>query len=370
MHTGPVPIAIIIGQLHQGGSERQLYYFLQQCDRLRWRPHVFVSASEGAGQWVEPIRRLEMPICQLAGSKASKMLQLRRKCVSQGIRTIVSWSSYTNIYGLALVGQPVNRVGSFRSAGFNELPGRARGIWTWLSVRSVTTIICNSDETAAEVQRCISNRQHVVCVPNAVEPPTDVAQSRTLWRQRLDVRDDEVLVAGVGSLKTEKNFARFIDAIAIARPGRPLRAVIAGRDMGERDALREHLRRSALPAGTITLLDDVPDARELLCAADILLLSSDVEGMPNVVMEAMAVGVPTVATPVNGLSRLIRSGHDGLITAPTPAALAEGLVTLADDELRRTEMGSRARCRMHQFSPAMVYDKVWSSLSAAEAGVA
>jgi glycosyltransferase involved in cell wall biosynthesis len=92
----------------------------------------------------------------------------------------------------------------------------------------------------------------------------------------------------------------------------------------------------------------VPDARELMCAGDIFLLSSNHEGMPNVVLEAMAAGVPCVATRVNGVGDLIQHGTTGFVAAHNVDELAQHVIILAADAPLRHAMGVRARAAIAQ----------------------
>ncbi|MBL6459084.1 glycosyltransferase [Belnapia sp. T6] len=340
----PAPVAVIIGGLGQGGSERQLYSFLAGCDRRRWEPLVFASGA--LGFWEAPIRALGIPVVLLQGNPLAKMRQFRTAVVAAGIRCFFSWSSYTNGYALALAGTGSHCIGSFRNAHFADLPHRLRRLWIWMSLAGLTAVVCNSAETQAQVARRCSRRLPVVFVPNAIEVPTSevVAAWRDHWRKRLGLSPDTVLVLGAGRLVPQKCFSRFIDVIAqvLQRHGQAVHAVIAGEDYGCLAALQAHVAQLGLE-GRIEFLGAVPDARELMAAADIFLLSSDYEGMPNVVLEAMAAGVPCVATPVNGLGGVIESGASGVVAEADASDLARHVARLAADPGLRQAMGARGR---------------------------
>ena len=351
-------VAIIHGQLGHGGSERQLFMLLQQCDRRRWRPHLFISGELGV--WEPRIRDLDIPVTLLTGNPLQKMRQFRRLCRATSIRWLLSWSSYTNVYALALLGMNVPCIGSFRNANFSDLPTRGRRVWQWLSLAGVSSIICNSRETLAALQKIVSSRKQLLYVPNGVQPLTDMPELRARWRSRLQLKDDAILVVGVGRLTAQKNFGRFIEAMALANQQMPVHAVIAGPDMGLKAALEEQIRTAGLTSERIRLLGPVDDARELICAADIFLLSSDYEGMPNVTLEAMASGVPCVSTPVNGIRELIESGLNGMVTEPSAAALAQAVLRLGQDASARRTMGKYAQERiLEKFASAKVYQSVW-----------
>ncbi|BAU92784.1 group 1 glycosyl transferase [Methylorubrum populi] len=353
----PEPIAVMVGQLAQGGSERQLYAFLAHRDPARWAPVLYVSGE--LGFWEEPIRSLGVPIVLLRGSAAAKMARFRAACRAHRPACFFSWSSYTNPYGLALTGMGVRRVGSFRNAGFADLPERFRGLWSKASLAGLSIAVCNSRETRQTLLTRGSTAQQAVYVPNGVETPPamQAAAWRREWRARFGLGESEILVVGVGRLAPQKNFARFLDVIALVRARAPVRAVIAGEDMGCRPDLEV---RAARLGDTVTFAGRVPDARELICAADVFLLTSDHEGMPNVLLEAMSAGVPCVTTRVNAVGDLVCHGETGLVAGHDAGELADYVARLATDGSLRRRIGARARAAvMRDHDPAAVAARLW-----------
>lgn len=341
------PVAVMIGQLSQHGSEGQLYKFLACCDRTRWEPVVYVSGE--LGFWEGPVRELGIPVVLLRGNPLAKMRQFRAACIAQNAKCFFSWSAYTNGFGLALTGRGTRRIGSFRNALFADLPTRFRWLWSWISLAGISTVVCNSRETQAQLAGRHGSRKEVVYVPNAVGifAPEQVRAWRGHWRARLGLRDDAVLVLGVGRLVPQKQFARFIDVIAQVSRQLPVQAVIAGEDQGCLADLRGQTARLGLEE-VIRFIGGVPNAHELMGAADIFLLSSDHEGMPNVVLEAMAAGVPCVATRVNSIGDLIQHGVTGFVAAHNVDDLAQHVVHLAADAGLRRAAGARARAAIER----------------------
>ena len=355
----PQSIAVLIGQLGQGGSERQLYMFLARCDRTRWAPVVYVSGALGAC-WEEPIRKLGIPVVRLRGGYLAKMRQFRSACIAQETSCFFSWSSYTNGFALALTGCGVHCVGSFRNEVFADLPTRYRWLWAWMSLAGISTAVCNSCETQMEIARHSGSRISVLFVPNGVElfAPEQLLAWRQHWRDRLKVGKDEVLVLGVGRLHQMKRFDRFIEVIARAEREIAVQAVVAGDDRGRLTDLKRQIARLRLQ-DKVCFIGEVPDARELMCAGDVFLLCSDHEGMPNVVLEAMAAGVPCVSTRVNGVSNIIQHGVTGFVIGRDVDALAAHVVKLAADANLRRTMGRQARAIIER---DFVADKVLAQL--------
>lgn len=356
-------LAVLQGQLGYGGSERQLSLLLQECDRAAWSVHVY--AASHLGPTARQLEAAGIPVTLLEGGPVRKLLAFRRAVRQSRAQAVLSWSSWTNVFAWSLLGLGRPVIGSFRNAGFADLPSRLRPLWSWASLAPLAAVVCNSRETADLLLRRSAPGQRVLFVPNAVEPPADVAGLRRRWRRELGIGEDEVLVLGIGRLTPQKAFDRFVAAVALAHADTPLRAVVLGPDYeGSGAELEALIRATGLPGDVLRYLGPTAAAREVVCAADIYLLSSLHEGMPNVVLEAMAAGVPCVTTPVSGLSSILTHEVDGLITGHDARLLADGLVRLANDPDLRFALGARARRRLSELhSPARVYGPLWQALA-------
>ena len=366
----PVEVAVLHGQLTHGGSERQLHLALAQARASGVRPHVVIAGELGV--WEQPIRALGVPITLLTGSPPKKLASFRRLCSQLGSAVMLSWGSYTNVYALALKGTGIRTVGSFRNAAMSDLPARGRPLWAWAAKAGLDSMICNSEETQAGLEAAARTGPKsgagpsIRYLPNAVETIGDQARHRAHWRAELDVADDEILIVGIGRLAEQKNFGRFIAAFQevhlrqATNPMLQVRAVIAGPDGGLLDQLQLQIDQTGLPEGTIRLIGPVGDGRELLCAADLFVLSSNYEGMPNVVLEAMSTGTAVVTTKVNGLSGCLDDGVEGVVTDHSAASLADAICELVDDSSRRAVLGSNGAARIERdFDPSSVYAEMW-----------
>ncbi|MEU7880383.1 glycosyltransferase [Microbispora bryophytorum] len=154
-------------------------------------------------------------------------------------------------------------------------------------------------------------------------------------RREFDVPDNAFLCVTVANFRPEKNHRMLVQAAAeVARACPDVRFVLAGDGPLRDDTVRD-VRRRRLD-GTVRVLGPVPGARRLVAAADLLVLSSDYEGLPVVVMEALAAGVPVVSTRVGGLADLITHGWNGILTEPgSPEALAGGVIQAMEHRTHR-----------------------------------
>jgi glycosyltransferase involved in cell wall biosynthesis len=164
-------------------------------------------------------------------------------------------------------------------------------------------------------------------------------------RASLGIRDDDLLVGTVACLKPQKAPLDFVEAAALAAAeDSRLRFIMAG-DGALRPEVEAAAARLGLE-GRLQLLGWRRDVVDLLHAMDVFLLTSRFEGLPRVVLQAMAAGVPVVATAVNGTPEVVEDGRTGLLVPPARPELAAGRVLeLARDPSlgRRCVDGARGR---------------------------
>ena len=184
-----------------------------------------------------------------------------------------------------------------------------------------------------------------------VAPPTEEVE-RT-WR-KLGIADDEAVVLAVGRLSQEKGHADLIRAAAILSglPGAPrFRVVIVG-DGPERDALL-HLASELGVQQRIKLAGFQRDMAPYYAMATVLAVPSHSEGSPNVVLEAMAAGLPIVANQVGGIPEILEQDATGLMVLPrSPDAMARAILRLlTDDELRQRFAATAKECAATDYTP-------------------
>lgn len=161
------------------------------------------------------------------------------------------------------------------------------------------------------------------------------------------------LVVTVGRYVGEKNQALLLDALA--RLGRPLRALVVG--YGPRE---EELRARAAELGlgeAVWVTGERHDVPDLVAAADVFALSSDSEALPLVLIEAMSLGTPVVATTIGGVADVVADGRTGLLVRPGDAgALAEGIHRVLDEPGLAERLANEGRrfVAEHCSLPAMV----------------
>lgn len=169
------------------------------------------------------------------------------------------------------------------------------------------------------------------------------ASSRERCRAELGIAVDEVVVGTVANLRPEKDLGLMLEAAATVTTSNPaVRYVLVGQGPLEAD-LRE--RHAHLGLGERVLLAGYrPDALDVMSAFDVFTLSSLHEGLPVALMEALALGLPVVATRAGGIPELVSDGSEGLLVAPGDAeALAAAQAKVATDSELRARLAAAAR---------------------------
>ncbi|MGH8233155.1 MAG: TIGR03088 family PEP-CTERM/XrtA system glycosyltransferase [Rhodanobacteraceae bacterium] len=198
----------------------------------------------------------------------------------------------------------------------------------------------------------------VVCIPNGIDAMPFVAAANQRGARPLlgsFAPPGTVLIGTVGRLDAVKDQAGLISAFrnlceALPQARESLRLVLVG-EGPQRSALESQIARTGLSA-RILLLGNRRDVAALLVEFDVFVLSSVAEGMPGVLLEAMASGLPVVATVVGGVGEVVVPGVTGTLVPPSdPKALAKALANYVVDTRLRTQHGAGGRgCVMTQFS--------------------
>lgn len=213
------------------------------------------------------------------------------------------------------------------------------------SYRGYDAVIAVSRLLESRLQRSGIPASNVVLLPNAWSP-TAPPLDRGAARQLLGLDPDARVVGWVGRLSPEKGGDVFLEAAALlGGPG--VRFSVVG-DGGERPALEARARALGL-ADRLTWHGILPSAGRVMAAFDVYVLSSRTEGTPIALFEAMAAGVPVVATEVGGVPDVVGEGAAWLVPSESPESLAGALrEVLADPALAATRTArARERLRLH-----------------------
>lgn len=165
-------------------------------------------------------------------------------------------------------------------------------------------------------------------------------------RRQLGIGEDRTVVGAVGRLNGEKDYPNLLRAAKILLEKRPeMHFIIAGK--GELEPELKQLASTLGIASQVTFLGHFHDVRKVFDAMDLYVLSSTREGLPNTVLEAMAMGVPIVSTDVDGVKEAVTDGVEALLVpAEDSAKLAGGIAKVLDSPELSARLAATARHRV------------------------
>jgi glycosyltransferase involved in cell wall biosynthesis len=199
-----------------------------------------------------------------------------------------------------------------------------------------TMIVCVSEaDRLAGIAARTCQAARTVVIPNAVELGAEP--------ERRPRGAGPLRIISVGRLAEPKDFSTLVQALALLEPGAARLQILGNGPL--REGLEAEVAELGL-TGSVELLGEVPDVRPYLAESDVFVLSSLSEGMPLSALEAMAAGLPVVASAVGGLNEIVVEGETGLLVAPARAdELAAALARVDADEELRQRLGRAGRER-------------------------
>ena len=209
-------------------------------------------------------------------------------------------------------------------------------------------LIAVSSEIRDELTRHGVRRERVDVVLNGIDPAAfrrEHARGAGV-RRTLGLTDEDVVIGAVGRLEAQKRFDLLLDAFARLHPGRPaLRLIVAG-EGSLRPSLLARARHLGI-AASCRFLGHRDDVCDLHHAFNLFVQSSDYEGTPNAVLEAMALETPVVATAAGGTGEVLRDGVDGIVVPIGDlTALSHAIARALDDSGATLRRASAARGRV------------------------
>jgi len=230
---------------------------------------------------------------------------------------------------------------SFLAAGGRAGTRLYQRIERTLAARTAA-IICVSE---GERRRgtAVADPGRMVVVTNGVTPPDIQARPAAGHRPAQRSAHDRVVIGTVARLAPQKGIAYLLEAFAQVRAVRDdVRLAIAG-DGPLRADLDDDVRRLGI-GDDVTFVGAVPSPWQFLAGLDLFVLPSLWEGLPYALLEAMAAGLPSVATSVDGVAEAIPDRRFGTVVAPADSGrLAREILALVEDPRTRADMGRRAR---------------------------
>lgn len=346
----------VITSLGRGGAERALFNLL--TSNLHEQVQNVVVSLCDDGVYGAKLRAAGISVHSLGLSKSPvswwRLFRLLRLLRELRPEVIQGWMYHANLIVLFIspfVARPVRILWSVRNALYDI--GREKCLTRWvirahrLFGRWVTGIIYNSEVSRKQHENYGFANEIGVVIPNGFDLDWWVPRPELVpvMKTALGIPLDSFVIGHVARFHPMKDHATLLAAIAQVMLTRPhVHVVLVGSGLeSSNPELADAL--SLLPLDRLHLLGDRDDVEKLMVSFDIFCLSSWSEAFPNVLGEAMACGIPCVATDVGDARAVL--GKVGLIVPPkSPAALAVALLQVVDmpsDALAALSRAARAR---------------------------
>lgn len=357
-----IRVAYVIDHLRVGGAQRHLLEVVRGLDRDAYALEMW-SAAADPGDLAAVFEREGVPVRSfgISGTMMSpRTLSAVRRVANdfraRGVHVVHGYLFEGNFLAALtgrLAGAPVTLVSKRSLDRYDRFDRRAAA---WLSNRLASRVTVNAAavrEITIEHERCAP--EHIVTIPNGVALPS-IGGAAPAPAQSADPRGNGPLVGMVGRLSWKKGYEFALAAAVTLKERIPgVRFDIVG-DGEQRRELEESAQRLGL-ADTVRFLGQRRDVPELMRTFDCYVLSSVIEGMPNALLEAMALGRPVVTTSAGGSAEVVCDGESGLVVPPgNPDALANAVERVLRDAdfARRIAANGERRVRENFSLDAML----------------
>jgi len=335
----PIPLFLMVNTFETGGSERQFTVLAQNLTPPKFETHLGCVSHRGPLAHNFP----DVPEFPLGGSlygwqSLRTRLNLRRHLRQHHIQVAHAFDFYANlalIPAAKLARVPVV-IGSHRQLGDLMTPAQFRA--QAAAFRWCDAVVCNSQAAAARLIATGLSPSKIAIIGNAL--PADAFTAVTA---ALPKRPGVARVGMVARMNHRyKNHSGFLRIAAQIHRRMPNVEFVLVGDGPLRLQFESEASSLGLGASAI-FLGDRQDMQAVLASLDIAVNTSDSESLSNVILEAMAAGLPGVAYNVGGNSELLSQERGALIPAGQETAFADAVQNLLTDSARREQLGRNAR---------------------------
>ena len=326
-------ICFIVGTLARGGAEKQLIFMLRALEQSGGVADVLcLTKGEAYEKDVTSIRGVALRHIGESRNRVSRLWNITRAVRETGAKIIQSSHFYTNIYaGGAGRFLGIPSIGAIRSDLEYEV--ESHKLTGALQIRLPDLLITNSAVARDRLLERGLDPMRIEFVRNVVEAEDSPANGQPA--QGLEI----LFVGRLDANKKPERFLRLASILTRTYPQLKLQFKIVG-DGEKRKELEETARRLDLAPPILSFLGDSGRMDEVYRAAHILVATSDREGTPNVILEAMAYSLPVVATAVGGTRDILDATRGILVKPNDENALVEATAKLILNHDLRRRLGS------------------------------
>lgn len=308
-----VNIAIIAGQLVVGGAERQLYLWLSNLDREKFNPIVLTLHPGHNDYWEKPVEDLGIPLFRVArrGNRLVRFFDILKVIKPHSPQLIHGWHLFSSPYaGLAAKWIGAKSLGGIRS----NYQLSSSSLESKLTMMLCDGVVVNSKTSYQLLQKARKQKKpRLYVVQNALEVQFhEREKTRAYLTGEYQIPGNAIWIGSMGRMYPSKRFDLLLQVLSLVKKDFHNFHVILIGDGPERGNL-EDLAKTLSLAENITFTGEVPNASRWLKAFDIFAFTSVTEGLPNVIMEAAAAGLPVVAWKLPFIEEVVADERSALL---------------------------------------------------------
>lgn len=332
----------VIDSLDQGGGQVVLHNLVKHADRERF--DISVATMHGHGVCWGPLQALGVPVYSLSPRKwlplyVPKLLTL----VLRERFDVV----HSHLFGSNWIAKPLAALAGVRvlinhdhcndRLRYDNPVAFALDVWTNRLSSHVCAVSASTYDFLIQNEKLPAER--VSLIYNGV----DLQQFEGLVRNPDPAKP---VIVGIGRLHPQKNFPLFLEVAARVLKRHPRATFLIAGSGPEENMLRQRAQELGITT-QVNFLGHVSDPRPLYAQASLFLLTSDYEGTPMVILEAMAAGTPIVATALDGISEVLRNDAEAtLVERGNAEAFAEQVNALLNNPARAETLAAAARAKV------------------------
>lgn len=340
----------IIATLEVGGAEGQLCELVKGLNKEKYE--ISVCCLTRGGPLQEKIEELGVPVYILG--KRNKLdftilFRLASLLKIKKIDLVHTWMFTANMWGrlAAILAHTPSIIASERTVAFEK--DTCRNVVDKILARVTALIIANSNGVKRSCLKRGLPSEKLKVIPNSCDLEIfGQREDSGKIKRELGIKDGSLLVGSIGVLRPEKGHRFLVHSIPAVLNIFPEAIFILVGDGPQREELEELSVKLGIPQ-KVNFLGQRRDVPDILSCLNVFVLPSLYEGLPNAVLEAMACGLPVVATDVEGTNEVVVDGETGILVSPKdPERLAEAIISLLKNKELARQMGEAGQKRVEE----------------------
>jgi glycosyltransferase involved in cell wall biosynthesis len=341
--SNKIKILFVIANAELSGAEKQLLLLASHLDKNKFNAEI--CCLEGEGTFTDAIEAADIPL-HIINRKRSfdlkRLFHLIRLINKEKYQIVHSFTWSANQYArLARLFLRFILVSGERGRNLEPI-NIENTIDKILSPLSNHTVFNSNIQLQKYYKEKNQKNKPVSVIFNGVDADKFIKKDESYFKSIFNLSENSILIGTVGNFSIDKNFEMFIDVCEKILTTRQNIYFVAVGDMKGRTFYQDIIRRKNLE-NKLILVGRRNDIEKILSGLDVFLLTSTSEGMPNVILEAMASEVPVISTNVDGCNEIIKNGESGfLVDIDDVNKMVSKIILLLDDSVLKKKVIQKA----------------------------